>query len=505
MVAHRRAWPASSKVIGFDMGGTSTDVSHFAGEFEREFETQVAGVRMRAPMMSIHTVAAGGGSILHFDGARFRVGPDCAGANPGPACYRRGGPLTVTDCNVMLGKIQPALLSARVRRRARDEPLDRDVVRAQLRRARRRDRSARPATPRAPEQVAEGFIEIAVGEHGQRDQEDLGAARARRDRLHARHASAAPAASTPACVADALGMTRVFVHPLAGVLSAYGMGLADQTRDARARARASPLDDTHAGGDAPRWTRCSPTPRAELEQQGVARARNRARCRVHLRYEGTDSALVVPFGALPDMLRRVRGGLPPALLVPDARSERWSSRRCRSRRRAAASAPLEARERAARQRADAPTPRSRCAMFSGGRVARRAALSARRRCAPGDVIDGPGDHRRGERHHGGRARLARERHARSTTWCSSASQPRADARARSAPQRRPGDARDLQQPVHVDRRADGPAPAEHRLLGEHQGAARLLVRAVRRRRQPDRQRAAHAGAPRLDERDRSRP
>ncbi len=104
------------KIIGFDMGGTSTDVSHYAGEFEREFETQVAGVRMRAPMMSIHTVAAGGGSILHFDGARYRVGPDSAGANPGPASYRRGGPLAVTDANVMLGKIQPAVLPARVRR-----------------------------------------------------------------------------------------------------------------------------------------------------------------------------------------------------------------------------------------------------------------------------------------------------------------------------------------------------------------------------------------------------
>ncbi len=97
------------RVIGFDMGGTSTDVSHYAGEFEREFETQVAGVRMRAPMMSIHTVAAGGGSILHFDGARLRVGPDSAGANPGPASYRRGGPLAITDCNVMLGKLQPDL------------------------------------------------------------------------------------------------------------------------------------------------------------------------------------------------------------------------------------------------------------------------------------------------------------------------------------------------------------------------------------------------------------
>ena len=114
-MARTAALGGHGKVIGFDMGGTSTDVSHFAGEFEREFETQVAGVRMRAPMMSIHTVAAGGGSILGFDGARFRVGPQSAGANPGPASYRRGGPLAVTDANVMLGKIQPRYFPAGVR------------------------------------------------------------------------------------------------------------------------------------------------------------------------------------------------------------------------------------------------------------------------------------------------------------------------------------------------------------------------------------------------------
>lgn len=116
------------RVIGFDMGGTSTDVSHYAGEFERELGTQVAGVRMRAPMMNIHTVAAGGGSVLHFDGRRYRVGPDSAGADPGPACYRRGGPLTVTDANVMLGRIQPDHFPA-VFGSDGDRPLDGDVVR----------------------------------------------------------------------------------------------------------------------------------------------------------------------------------------------------------------------------------------------------------------------------------------------------------------------------------------------------------------------------------------
>ena len=140
------------RIIGFDMGGTSTDVSHYAGEFEREFETQVAGVRMRAPMMSIHTVAAGGGSVLHFDGTRFRVGPDSAGANPGPACYRRGGPLTVTDCNVMLGKIQPAYFPA-VFGPGANQPLDRDVVVQKFRRMAEEIHRA-TGVLRTPEEVA---------------------------------------------------------------------------------------------------------------------------------------------------------------------------------------------------------------------------------------------------------------------------------------------------------------------------------------------------------------
>ena len=126
------------RVIGFDMGGTSTDVSHYAGEYERVFTTQVAGVRLRAPMLDIHTVAAGGGSILHFDGSRYRVGPDSAGADPGPACYRGGGPLAVTDANVMLGRIQPAHFPA-VFGPDGDQPLDDEIVRRTVRRAGRRD------------------------------------------------------------------------------------------------------------------------------------------------------------------------------------------------------------------------------------------------------------------------------------------------------------------------------------------------------------------------------
>src|ERR1700682_1205155 len=148
------------KVIGFDLGGTSTDGSHYAGELEREFDTLVAGVRMRAPMMSIHTIAAGGGSILFFDGIRQRVGPDSAGANPGPASYRRGGPLTVTDCNVMLGKIQPAFFP-KVFAPHGSEALDAGVVRDKFAvLAKQIERAT--GKPQAPEAVAEGFLRIAV-------------------------------------------------------------------------------------------------------------------------------------------------------------------------------------------------------------------------------------------------------------------------------------------------------------------------------------------------------
>ena len=167
------------QVIGFDMGGTSTDVAHYDGEYERAFDTEVAGVRVRAPMMRIHTVAAGGGSILHFEAGRFRVGPDSAGANPGPACYRRGGPLAVTDANVMLGKLQPDFFPA-IFGPGQDQPLDTSAVREKFAAL-----AAEIGDGRTPEAVAEGFVDHRRREHGERHQEDLGAARLRRDRLSA--------------------------------------------------------------------------------------------------------------------------------------------------------------------------------------------------------------------------------------------------------------------------------------------------------------------------------
>src|SRR5882724_10912220 len=212
------------KIIGFDMGGTSTDVSHYDGEYERAFETKVAGVRMRAPMMQIHTVAAGGGSILFFDGSRFRVGPESAGANPGPACYRRGGPLAVTDANVMLGRVQPKFFP-HIFGPTGDQPLDVDIVKTKFREMVARIEAA-TGTERTAEQVAEGFLTIAV-ENMANAIKEISIQRGY-DVTRYTLCCFGGAGGQHAClVADALGMTKIFLHPMAGVLSAYGLGPAD--------------------------------------------------------------------------------------------------------------------------------------------------------------------------------------------------------------------------------------------------------------------------------------
>ena len=273
------------KVIGFDMGGTSTDVSHFAGEFEREFETQVAGVRMRAPMMSIHTVAAGGGSILTFDGERFRVGPHSAGANPGPASYRRGGPLAVTDANVMLGKLQPRYFPSVFGPRA-DEPLDADAVRAGF------DELA-CQTGRSAEAVAEGFVHVAVQQMANAIKK-ISVARGYDVTGYTLQCFGGAGGQHACLVADALGMTRVLVHPLAGVLSAYGMGLADQNvmreQAVELKLLAAALPGISATLDA-----LAATAEAELRRQQTGSGAIVTHRRVHVRYEGSDSALVVAF------------------------------------------------------------------------------------------------------------------------------------------------------------------------------------------------------------------
>ena len=252
-MARTSAAAGFDRVIGFDMGGTSTDVSHYAGEYERQYETQVAGFRMRAPMLSIHTVAAGGGSILRFDSGRYQVGPDSAGANPGPAAYRRGGPLTVTDANVMLGRIQPGYFP-RVFGPGGDQPLDAETV---------RDRFAALAAEigdgRSPEEVAAGFLEIAVANMANAIKK-ISVQRGY-DVTEYVLATFGGAGGQHACaVADALGMTRILIHPYAGVLSAYGMGLADVTA-MREAALEVPLSERRRGRTCRRrWTGWKPRP-----------------------------------------------------------------------------------------------------------------------------------------------------------------------------------------------------------------------------------------------------
>ena len=276
------------RVVGFDMGGTSTDVSHYAGQFEREFETQVAGVRMRAPMMSIHTVAAGGGSLLRFDGERFRVGPDSAGANPGPASYRRGGPLALTDANVMVGKLQPAHFP-HVFGPAADEALDDAVVRRQF-----GDIAAQaPAGGRTPEAVAHGFIQIANQQMADAIKK-ISVARGYDVTRYTLQCFGGAGGQHACGVADALGMTRVLVHPLAGVLSAYGMGLADQNvmRETAVELQLAP---EHIATLRDTLGELALAAHEELARQEVSRGDIRVHRRAHVRYEGTDSALIVPF------------------------------------------------------------------------------------------------------------------------------------------------------------------------------------------------------------------
>ena len=288
------------RIIGFDMGGTSTDVSHYAGEYERAFDTLVAGVRMRAPMMSIHTVAAGGGSILHFDGARLRVGPDSAGANPGPACYRRGGPPTITDCNVMLGKVQPAFFPA-VFGSGGDRPLDADGVRTTFATL-AAEISAASGMARSPEAVAEGYVRIAV-ENMANAIKKISVQRGH-DVTGYTLASFGGAGGQHAClVADALGMRRILIHPYAGVLSAYGMGLADITAMREATVEAL-LAESLVPELQRHFAQLAGQARAEVAGQGIDPACIDDRRSVHLRYAGTDTSLAVAAGTVVELRQR---------------------------------------------------------------------------------------------------------------------------------------------------------------------------------------------------------
>lgn len=280
-----------TQLIGFDMGGTSTDVTHYDGEFERSFETLVAGVRMRAPMMHIHTVAAGGGSVLHFDGDRYRVGPDSAGAHPGPACYRWGGPLTVTDCNVLLGRVQPQYFP-RVFGSQGDQPLDGAIVRQEFAVLTARIAAATGVTALHPEAVAEGFLRIAVANMANAIKK-ISVQRGYDVTRYTLQCFGGAGGQHACQVADALGMERIFLHPLSGVLSAYGMGLAD-VRALREAQIEHPFNDP---GLADLLAAVAEPLRVEateeVRRQGVAHDQIVLLCKIHLRTSGTDAALAV--------------------------------------------------------------------------------------------------------------------------------------------------------------------------------------------------------------------
>lgn len=374
-MARTAALAGHEKVIGFDMGGTSTDVSHYAGQFEREFETQVAGVRMRAPMMSIHTVAAGGGSILEFDGARFRVGPESAGANPGPASYRRGGPLAVTDANVMTGKIQPRYFPKVFGPKA-DEPLSYEAAEAKFNELAGR-------TGRSAEVVAEGFINIAVQQMANAIKK-ISVARGYDVTRYTLQCFGGAGGQHACLVADALGMTRVFVHPLAGVLSAYGMGLADQNV-IREQAVELPLAEASLQEIGQKLEALAAAAQAELRRQEVSTGSVAVHQRVHVRYQGSDSALVVPFGTVSAITAAFEAAyrqrfaflMQGKALVVEAVSVEAV---------VAGDAPAEPRHETHEPR-EVPR-RETVRMFSGGQW-HEAALVVREDLRPGDVVAGP--------------------------------------------------------------------------------------------------------------------
>ncbi|MBW8268227.1 hydantoinase B/oxoprolinase family protein [Caldovatus aquaticus] len=381
--ARTAAMAGFDRIIGFDMGGTSTDVALYAGEFERAFETVVAGVRMRSPMMAINTVAAGGGSILRFDGARFRVGPESAGAVPGPACYRRGGPLTVTDANVMVGKIQPAHFPA-IFGPGGDQPLDAEAVRAQFAALAAEIAAATGEPARDPRVVAEGFLRVAVANMAHAIKQ----VSIQKGHDVTRYALVCfgGAGGQHAClVADELGMETVLIHPFAGVLSAYGMGLADQTviREAAVEAPLAPglMEEL-----ARRLEALAADGRAELLRQGAPEARITAARRLHLRYEGTDAFLAVPFGTHEEVLaafteahrRRFGFATPERAVIVEAAVAEVT----------AAGEPVEEAALPPRAPDEPLAPIDRVALFTGGAehaapVFDRAALRA------GDRIAGP--------------------------------------------------------------------------------------------------------------------
>ncbi len=381
-VARTSAAAGFDRIIGFDMGGTSTDVSHYAGAFERTFDTQVAGVRLRAPMMDIHTVAAGGGSILHFDGSRYRVGPDSAAASPGPACYRNGGPLSVTDANVMLGKVHPEFFP-HVFGATGDAPLDADVVREKFIELAAEIHRITEDT-RSPQEVAEGYVRIAV-ENMANAIKKISVERGH-DISDYTLACFGAAAGQHAClVADALAIPRIHIHPHAGVLSAYGMGLADITA-MREQAIEARLDEAVMPRLEEALGVLGETARTEVSRQGVSPQHVAIQRRVHLRYEGTDTAIVVDFAAPEAMVAAFESAyrarfsflMSGLALVVEAASVEATGQ----------SDPAQERPREHPPRPGAARVEASIALFSGGQF-HDTPVYQRDSLRPGDLIAGP--------------------------------------------------------------------------------------------------------------------
>jgi 5-oxoprolinase (ATP-hydrolysing) len=378
------------KLIGFDMGGTSTDVSHFAGSYERAFETRVAGVRMRAPIMQINTVAAGGGSILQFDGRRFRVGPESAGANPGPASYGKDGPLTVTDANLMAGRLHPDFFPHLFGPRG-DAKLDRAIVVEKFT-ALADAIAAATGTRRTEAEIADGFLRIA-NENMANAIKEISVQRGYDVTAYALCAFGGAGGQHACAVADHLGMETIFIHPLAGVLSAFGIGMAD-CRVLREAAIEQPLEAASLAGLRVRIAALGQDGAGEMAANGIGSRHTATVATLHIRYDGTDTALGVAFD--PDLadeaaLAALTAGFEAAhrqrfgFVLPDKRRmvemvtveligtmERPPEPTCPAR------APSDGDL----------APRAATAFFSGGR-AHDAAVLHRDDLRAGDAIDGP--------------------------------------------------------------------------------------------------------------------
>jgi 5-oxoprolinase (ATP-hydrolysing) len=365
------------RIIGFDMGGTSTDVCHFAGEYERVLSTEIAGVRITAPMMNIHTVAAGGGSLLTYDGARMRVGPESAGANPGPACYGRGGPLAVTDANVLTGRLRPEFFPAIFGPEA-DRPLDVEATRAGFERL--AGEIGKPA-----EEVAEGFLRIAV-ENMANAIKKISVQRGYDVTEYCLTVFGGAGAQHACAIADTLGMSTCLIHPMASLLSAYGMGLAD-IRATRTRAVEAELDEGSRLDAAARLDALGVEALGEVEAQGVAERNIRLSQTLHLKVKGTDTALPIRFGDLESMreafqaAHRSRFGFDPGavpLVIESVQVEAIGD---------AADLTEAAREEVERPEETYSTALKSKVFVAGAWVAAR--FVRREELRPGDVLSGP--------------------------------------------------------------------------------------------------------------------